>query len=493
MPSETLLKFITSFVSPAIIAIILTFTLLGLIAHKNKGWGYLAVGWFTNLVYLQFESFDLDKTLIASSISSITYIAFLAYCFSMLRDRRKWMRAYYAYVVGFLFWAATIIIFHFNNKAILHNLNNAQFVKENFYLLNIPLMIFSTISIILSAFVLYNFLSKEKLESKLYLTIPWGLYGLIQMSYLFMLSKSKMIIFSAFVFALFFKAVIAFGLFRIFQEQTEQAQIKKERFLHSKRQLLAFSWFSHELKTPAFALRTVALTLLKRLKNRKYSKATVDANKLIDLTKQLGSIVESVAVASEPIHKEKLKIFSINDVLDKAIFSVKQIYILRTGYIQKEFNPKLYVCGIEENFVQVFTNIIRNAVEAFEVEKDKMSFEKSELVKFKLKIDTRKIMKKQQKCVLVEIIDFGPGIPKDIIDSIFDAYSSSKKGINRGLGLWVVREFVEMFGGFIEVESPLEGFDFGTQFKLYFPLVENLDINPDFFWSEIIKQKWEET
>jgi signal transduction histidine kinase len=491
MLSEALLKFITSDANLGIIAIILTFTLVGLIAHKNKGWGYLALGWLANLVYLQFESFNLQKTLIASGISSITDIVFLAYCFLILRERYKWLRTYYAYIVGFFFWTIAITIFHISNKSILLNLNNAQFIKENFFLLNFPLAIFSTISITLSAYVLNRFLSKEKLKNRLYLTVPWGLYGIIQISYLSMKSENKMVIFSAFIAALLLKTVIAFGFFNIFKEQTEQAQIRRERFLYSKRQLLTFSWFSHELKTPAFALKTVALTLLRRLESKEYHKANTDANKLIDLTNQLGSIVESVAIASEPIHKDKLKIFSINDALDKAIFSVKQLYILKTSDIQKEFSHGLYVCGIEENFVQVFSNIIRNAIEAIEADKDKMKHSKSEFVKFKLKIDTSKIVKRHQNYVLVEIIDFGPGIPKDIIDNIFDAYFTSKSGINRGLGLWVVREFVEMFGGFIELDSPLEDFEFGTHFKLYFPLVEDLKMNPNSFWLKIIKEQWE--
>ena len=226
---------------------------------------------------------------------------------------------------------------------------------------------------------------------------------------------------------------------------------------------------------------------MKRLKNRDYSKATVNANKLIDLTKQLDSIVESLKISSEPIKIEKLKIFSINDVLDKAVYSFKQIYFPKTSDIRKEFSHGLNVCGIEENFVQVFSNIIRNAFEAIEVEKDK-----SELLKFKLKINSNKIVKKQRNYVLVEIIDFGPGIPKHIIDNIFEAYFSSKTGINRGLGLWLVREFVEMFGGFIEVESPLEGFEFGTQFNIYLPLVEDSDIAPNLFWIKSLRQQWEE-
>jgi signal transduction histidine kinase len=487
MSSENFLKLITGNVNPLIIVIIFTFTLVGLIVHRNKGWGYLALGWFANLVYLQFESFNPKQNLIASSISSITDFTFLAYCFSMLRDRWKWMRTYYAYIVGFLFWVATIAIFHFNNKSLLHDLNNAQFLKDNFFLVNLPFTIFSTISIILSAFVLYNFLSRERLESKFWLTIPWGFYGFIQMSYLFIHFSNRMTIYLAFILALILKAVIAFGLFKIFKEQTEKAQIQKERFLHSKRQLVTFSWFSHELKTPVFALKTVALTLLRRLGNKDYSKAVSNANELIDLTKQLDSIVESVKIASEPIKTDTLEVFSINDVLDKAVYSVKQIHFPKTSDIQKSFSPGVYVCGIEDNFVQVFSNIIRNAVEAIEVEKDK-----SELITFKLKIDTSKVLIKNQMRVLVDIIDFGPGIPKDIISNIFEAYLSSKKGINRGLGLWVVREFVEMFGGFIEVESPLEGFEFGTQFRIYFPLVEDLSIDPNFFWLKALKQQWEE-
>jgi CubicO group peptidase (beta-lactamase class C family)/signal transduction histidine kinase len=485
--SEKLLKFIKITASPAIIVLLLAFTFVGLIAHKNKGWGYLALGWLANLVYLQFESFNPKGTIIAAGISTITDIAFLSYCFSMLKDRWKWMKVSYASIIGCLFWIAIITIFHLYDKPILSNLFNPQFMDEHFLPLNLPVVIFSTISLILSALVLYNFLSKEKLANKFWLTIPWAGYGLIQFLYLYKNSPNKMIIYLAFILALFLKAVIAFGLFKIFKEQTEQAQIKKERFLHSKRQLLAFSWFSHELKTPVFALKTSALALLKRLQNREYSRATVNANKLIDLSRQLDSIVESVKIASEPIKVDELKYFSINDALDKALFSVKQIYFFRTSDIQKEFGPGLNVCGIEENFVQVFANIIRNAFEAIEERK-----EKSEPVKFKLRIDTRKVLKKNQKYVLVEIIDFGPGIPKDIIDNIFEAYISLKKGINRGLGLWVVREFVEMFGGFIEVDSPLEELKFGTQFRAYFPLVEDLKINPNFFWSKKIKQQWEE-
>ena len=44
-----------------------------------------------------------------------------------------------------------------------------------------------------------------------------------------------------------------------------------------------------------------------------------------------------------------------------------------------------------------------------------------------------------QKFAQVNIIDFGPGIPKNIQENIFEAYYSTKEGINRGLGLFVVK------------------------------------------------------
>jgi two-component system cell cycle sensor histidine kinase/response regulator CckA len=68
--------------------------------------------------------------------------------------------------------------------------------------------------------------------------------------------------------------------------------------------------------------------------------------------------------------------------------------------------------------------------------------------------------------VLVEVADTGTGIPRDIIDKIFDPFFSTKEvGKGTGLGLSTVYGIVKQTGGFIYVDS-----DPGkTAFRIFLP------------------------
>jgi signal transduction histidine kinase len=54
------------------------------------------------------------------------------------------------------------------------------------------------------------------------------------------------------------------------------------------------------------------------------------------------------------------------------------------------------------------------------------------------------------------VSDDGPGIPKDFLNSVFDPFASRPRGDGRGgagLGLSIVRSFVALHGGTVEIES----------------------------------------
>jgi signal transduction histidine kinase len=62
--------------------------------------------------------------------------------------------------------------------------------------------------------------------------------------------------------------------------------------------------------------------------------------------------------------------------------------------------------------------------------------------------------RRESACVVVRVIDDGPGIPADIRDSIFDPFFTTKDvGKGTGLGLDIVRRLVGRSGGDINVRS----------------------------------------
>lgn len=79
--------------------------------------------------------------------------------------------------------------------------------------------------------------------------------------------------------------------------------------------------------------------------------------------------------------------------------------------------------------------------------------------------------------LLLEVRDYGVGIPKDEINRIFDRYfrASTATGISgSGLGLNLVKDFVELHGGSIVIESEIGQ---GTVVSVTLPIMESGAIN----------------
>lgn len=69
--------------------------------------------------------------------------------------------------------------------------------------------------------------------------------------------------------------------------------------------------------------------------------------------------------------------------------------------------------------------------------------------------------------VIIEIADQGCGIDEALRDRIFERGVTSSASKDHGIGLWLVRSYVEQAGGSIVVENNIP---FGTIFTLYIPL-----------------------
>jgi signal transduction histidine kinase/ActR/RegA family two-component response regulator len=86
--------------------------------------------------------------------------------------------------------------------------------------------------------------------------------------------------------------------------------------------------------------------------------------------------------------------------------------------------------------------------------------------------------------LLLKISDTGTGMPKEILDRIFDPYFTTKeKGEGTGMGLAVVHGIIKNHGGHITVYSEVGK---GTSFYIYLPRIEQEDTKPEVMLTELV-------
>lgn len=68
--------------------------------------------------------------------------------------------------------------------------------------------------------------------------------------------------------------------------------------------------------------------------------------------------------------------------------------------------------------------------------------------------------------LIFEVEDQGPGVPEEAQQKIFERGVSTKQGEEHGIGLHLVRQFLNRWGGSVTVENRPEG---GSRFTLYLP------------------------
>ncbi len=106
---------------------------------------------------------------------------------------------------------------------------------------------------------------------------------------------------------------------------------------------------------------------------------------------------------------------------------------------------------------QVFTNVIKNAVEATADGGN-------------IKIYSEAAQKSGQNGVLVRVVDDGVGIPEQLQSRLFNPFVSTKEESGTGLGLWVSRNILDKHSGSMELESRTDANNPGTTVSIFLPL-----------------------
>jgi signal transduction histidine kinase len=106
-----------------------------------------------------------------------------------------------------------------------------------------------------------------------------------------------------------------------------------------------------------------------------------------------------------------------------------------------EITDAAEVVGTADRLVQVFVNLLRNALQVVDEGGH-------------IQVRCRRIEREGRRWICTMVEDDGPGIPKDVLPNIFDAFVSSRlDSRGTGLGLTVAAGIVQQHEGQIHASN----------------------------------------
>ncbi|CUU06489.1 PAS domain S-box-containing protein [Candidatus Thermokryptus mobilis] len=217
---------------------------------------------------------------------------------------------------------------------------------------------------------------------------------------------------------------------------------------------------AHNIKNPLQGIIFAAEILKKK---------NVEPNIVDIIMKQaqrINDIINNLQFKAIMDSRTDFQLFDLNLLLREEL-TFLQAHRFFKHEIDKNFNfcnEPLYVKGLYSDFSQIFTNIIKNAIDA--------------MYRTERKVLTVKTQK-DNGFAIVEITDTGTGIPDDILPKIWDMFFTTKptiytrsdtsEPVGTGIGLATVKRLAEKYNIQIDVKTRVGE---GTSFILKIPLAE---------------------
>jgi signal transduction histidine kinase len=238
---------------------------------------------------------------------------------------------------------------------------------------------------------------------------------------------------------------------RTVAERTAQLQEAQAHVLHQEKMAafgLLAAGIAHEVGNPLTSISTMVQMLQRReLDAYVLNKLALVSGQLARIQTTLRELIEF----SRPASTERTR-FTLTEILTEALNVAKYYKRTRGRIATPELPPGLPpLAGIKDQLVQVFVNLILNAIDATE---------KGGQVAL--------AVARAEGGVAVTVKDTGCGVAPEQAGQLFRPYFTTKKH-GTGLGLFVTRRLIIDHGGRVDFASaPGEG----TTFRVWLPLPE---------------------
>lgn len=189
--------------------------------------------------------------------------------------------------------------------------------------------------------------------------------------------------------------------------------------------------------------------------NLDFAKEDPHIQEAIGATQRMEALLKTAR--KQFIRTDDVQEFSIADEIEQTVLLLSQKCKQASVRINTDLVENVHVLGMPIKFFRVMMNILSNAIDAYE----------SSDVPARERV-VRVSCIGSEGAAMIEVTDFGIGIPKDFLDKIFLPFFSTKNGKGSGFGLAMAKQIVEEdFHGSISVKSqPSQG----TTFTIELPL-----------------------
>ena len=196
------------------------------------------------------------------------------------------------------------------------------------------------------------------------------------------------------------------------------------------------SGIAHEINNPLYTITGLSEHL------REETRPEVIRDYVEDIIKsgrRIADIVQDLNAFARRSHREEQGDVNLNHSLDEAVKMARRATVVDQITVVTQYGDVPPVLGNADELLQVFVNLVTNAVQAMEGQ-GTVTLSTSSANGF----------------VYTTIKDTGPGIPYNNLNQIFDPFFTTKEqGKGTGLGLHIVRDIVNHHGGRVTVDSTL--------------------------------------
>lgn len=222
---------------------------------------------------------------------------------------------------------------------------------------------------------------------------------------------------------------------------------------------------AHEIKNPLAGIRGAA----QLLKDGARAEDAALAELIVEETERIRRLADRIEdLAQEgPVRREAVNIHKVLDRVGTLLASAWGDGVA----LKHEYDPSLPdALGDEDQLVQVFLNLVKNAAEAARSRGDGQGeIRISTAYRHQPRPGPGEPQGRPATPLEVRVRDNGPGVPSALRDRLFQPFASGRPG-GTGLGLAVTSRLVAVHGGSIEVESEPGR----TVFRVLLPVATNL-------------------